>query len=528
VPDNGYIPPTNLIEGVNPLENVEFDEEDIVLAIKKLKPNISSGPDGLPPLLFKQLKYVLARPLALLFTQLLSVGHVPSQWKTAIITPVFKKGTTSCVTNYRPISLTCVASKIMERILAKRIMEHLIENDLLSGIQHGFVKRKSTCTNLLESLNDWTLAVQDGNMVTVAYIDFKKAFDSVSHEKLFARLKQYGIKGVLLSWLKQFFTGRSHKTRVDTALSNIAALLSGVIQGSGIGPTAFIIYLDDLAKLLEAHGIKCKIFADDIKVYLSLIKVNCTIVLQTALDLIGSWASEWQLAISIEKCNVLNIGPPAVNVNYQINGYVLPFVTSCRDLGVLVTNDLCPSLHVTEIARKGHQRANMILRCFVTRDTALLVRTFTTYVRPLLEYNSVTWSPYLKRDIEMIEKVQRRFTKRLKGLATLTYDQRLDHLNLPSLELRRLHIDLAWCYNIVFGLVDTPSEEFFSMCKLPMTRGHAYKLYKPGCINSVRKNFFANRIVNVWNSLPMSTEFGSINAFKRSLFGVDLSQFLKQ
>jgi len=119
----------------------------------------------------------------------------------------------------------------------------------------------------------------------------------------------------------------------------------------------------------------------------------------------------------------------------------------------------------------------LIYRSFVSRDINLLVRAFITYVRPILEYNSVTWSPYYKGDIECIEKVQRRFTRWLPGFKSLTYNQRLKRLNLPSLELRRLHADLVMCYKIVFGLVKLSFTDFFAFRPVTVTRGHQYKLY---------------------------------------------------
>ena len=135
------------------------------------------------------------------------------------------------------------------------------------------------------------------------------------------------------------------------------------------------------------------------------------------------------------------------------------------------------SEHINIIVAKAHQRANAILRCFVSRDTNLLVRAFNVYVRPLVEYNSVTWSPYLKQDIEAIERVQRCFTKRLPGLNKHSYCERLAKLNLPSLALRRLQNDLVWCYKILFGYVDMRADDFFEI-RLSNTRGHNYKLYK--------------------------------------------------
>jgi len=161
---------------------------------------------------------------------------VPDVWKVAVITPVHKKGPTTDCSNYRPISITCVTSKLLERIIANQIKNHLISNNLLHTAQHGFLTGLSTCTNLLESLNDWTHYLQDKHGVVIAYVDFSKAFDVVSHSKLFVRLESYGIGGTLLTWLRNFFTGRTHCTKVGGSLSDLVTLLSGVIQGSVLGP----------------------------------------------------------------------------------------------------------------------------------------------------------------------------------------------------------------------------------------------------------------------------------------------------
>jgi len=198
---------------------------------------------------------------------------------------------------------------------------------------------------------------------------------------------------------------------------------------------------------------------------------------------------------------------------------------SCRDLDIIVTNELSPSEHVNNITVKAHQRANAILRCFASRDNKLLVRAFTTYVRPLLEYNSVVWSPYLKQDIERLENVQRRFTKRLVGLKHVEYAERLQRLNLHSLELRRLRSDLIWCYKIVFGLVRLNFGDFLKFCPVSTTRGHPYKLYTSHC-TSIRSRFFAHRVIKAWNSLPQSTNFSSLAAFKRSILQTDHSKHL--
>jgi len=168
----------------------------------------------------------------------------------------------------------------------------------------------------------------------------------------------------------------------------------------------------------------------NVKLYVKIVNNIDHMVLQEALSALAAlaaWADEWQLSVSIDKCGVLCVGKGVCSApqQFKLHDSFLPIVSSYRDLGITITSDLAPSTHINNIAKKSHQRANMIIRCFVSRNTDLLVRALTTYVRPLLEYNSVVWSHYLKRDIELIENVQRRFTKRLKGLSALSYDDRL-------------------------------------------------------------------------------------------------------
>ena len=247
-------------------------------------------------------------------------------------------------------------------------------------------------------------------------------------------------------WIKRFFTGRKHQTKVGNLLSDVENLISGIVQVSGIGQLMFLVFINELIEILEMSKIKVKLFADDVKLYARIINCidNCT--LQSALDALVEWANSWQLVISIDKCCVMNIGRVNFACQFNVAGKILPIVPSCRDLGVVISQNLSPSAHITAMVVKAHQRANLIHRCFVSRDVGLLVRAFLVYVRPLVEYNSVIWSPWLIKDIDCIEQVQRRFTKRLPGFKDLSYEDRLDRLKLPSLELLYLHADLIMCY----------------------------------------------------------------------------------
>jgi len=211
---------------------------------------------------------------------------------------------------------------------------------------------------------------------------------------------------------------------------------------------------------LNHYGVKVKLFADDVKLYVKVINDVAVDDLQRALAALVQWAEDWQLALSVDKCCMLCIGKDVVN-RFSICDVPLPVVTFTRDLGITATQNLSFSQHITGIVTKAHHRANMIHRCFVSRNINLLVRAFTVYVRPLLEYNCEIWSPHLKQDINAIEQVQRRFTKRLQGFRDLPYTKRLRLLNLQLLEVRRLHFDLILCYKIVFGLMSINVADFF-------------------------------------------------------------------
>ena len=225
----------------------------------------------------------------MLFDQLVSVGCVPQEWLNATTVPVFKKGAAGKLCNYRPISLTCVLSKIMETVLSNKIYAHLQQNNILHRSQHGFCKNHSTTTNLLACFNDWTLTIKEQHVIV--YIDFSKAFDVVSHPKLFARLYSYGIRGTVLTWLKISSVLACTRLRLELLCLILPLLCSGVVQGSGIGPLMFLAYINELIYLLERHNIKVKMFADDVKMYVKIINDVDIAHLQLALSSLVEWAN---------------------------------------------------------------------------------------------------------------------------------------------------------------------------------------------------------------------------------------------
>ena len=264
----------------------------------------------------------------------------------------------------------------MERVMVNEILLFLCNNNLISRHQHGFLKKLSTCTNLLETVNDWTVMLERGSKVAVAYIDFTRAFDSVCHSKLLHKLKSYGISGGLLEFIEFYLSNRLHCTRVGTQLSSSAAIKSGVIQGSCIGPILFVLFINDIVDKLNSNTY-CKLFADDVKLYAS---INIGISsLQDSLNALYSWALEWQLDISILKCYIiiLNRNNRSIfdyNIRFTLGDAILPYKSVVRDLGVFVDSQLNFNNHIAIITSKAHQRASLIFRCFVSKDPNLLIK----------------------------------------------------------------------------------------------------------------------------------------------------------
>jgi ribonuclease P/MRP protein subunit RPP40 len=197
-------------------------------------------------------------------------------------------------------------------------------------------------------------------------------------------------------------------------------VVSGVPQGSGLGPILSLIYINDVDSACKGSSI-LQLSADDAKLYSRVSVDDCTNFLQLSLDSLSAWADQWQLAIKINKCSVLHIALKThhSSSNYLINGTQIPVHNSCVDLGVITNDDLSFRDHINIIVSKAQQRTGVLLRGFVSRRLDIMRTAFVAYVRPLLEYNSVVWNPSQKQFIDLIENVQHSFTKRIPSLSPL-------------------------------------------------------------------------------------------------------------
>ena len=507
------------------LSDITITSDLVLKYLTTIDTNKSQGPDGINSKVLRRAANSLCIPITLLFQKSIESGTVPSAWLDANVTPLFKKGSRLEASNYRPISLTSVLVKILEKIIKSELMKHLSNNKLISNKQHGFVHKKACVTNLLETMDFLTANIEDNRPVDLILLDFAKAFDKVPHNRLAHKLEKYGITGNLLNWIKSFLTNRRQRVVLGNVFSEWAPVTSSVPQGSVLGPTLFIIYINDLTDSISGETI---LYADDTKILSPITSTKDRDALQLDLNNVINWTNLWLMRLNIEKCKVMHFGKHNQQYTYTLNDYVtdLPVpikkTEAERDLGIQLTSDLKFSRQCSAAASKANYQLGLLKRTFISRDKFLWKKLYLTYIRPHVEFAVQAWSPFYEKDINMLEKVQRRATKISPYLKHASYEDRCKILNITSLKRRRIRGDLIQKFKLYHVLDE------ISWYREPTARPQrASRLGVNRCLfvreitkKKVRFHFFNNRVPQYWNLLPDDLiNSVSINSFKAGLDG---------
>ena len=502
------------------LTDIHVTEEDIKKALSSLNISKSPGPDQIHPRILKELANEISYPLLKIFKKSMTEGKLPSSWKLAEVRPIFKKGDKSAPGNYRPVSLTSVLCKIFEGFVRDALYKHLSNNNLLSKDQFGFCSGRSCTSQLLVTLQHWFECLDEDIPVDAAYLDFQKAFDSVPHKRLLLKLRGYGIQGNVLNWVADFLRDREQYVSINGKTSSKLPVTSGVPQGSVLGPTLFIYFINDLPDIITK--VDTKIFADDTKVYTKIETENDHKILQDSIQDMFKWTEKWLIKFNSNKCKMLHLGNNNPHHDYVIgnnNSEIMETVCE-KDLGVYVDGLLNFNEHISETIKKGRRMSGLIMRTMSYKSKEIMVPLFKTLIRPIIEYANATWSPYIRKNIDSLESIQRNFTKYINGMYNLSYQQRLVALNLHSLEYRRIRGDMIETFKITHNFYDPRTTgtllKYVSVDN--QTRGHKYKLTKSRTNTKQYKHFFTNRIINLWNSLPNKVvEAKTMNTFKNRI-----------
>ena len=513
IEDPGVVPtlPGNF-EGAT-LEDVDVSPQVVEAKLAALRPTSSPGPDAIHPRVLRESTCVLAGPMSALFRKSIDEMKLPTEWKTGEVIPIYKKGDRRCPASYRPVSLTAIPSKVLESIVRDHLLEHFSSTGLLHEAQHGFLPRRSCSSQLMEAIEDWSAAVEDGDPVDIAYLDFSKAFDSVPHQRLLGKLRAYGVRGKLLGWIEAFLVGRKQRVVIQGSKSAWAPVTSGIPQGSVLGPTLFTIFVNDMPSQVTNS---IKLFADDTKLYCRVPDDGAG--LQADIDALVRWSEKWLLPFNASKCKVMHIGSNNPEHAYTLNGAPVEAVAEERDLGVVIDRQLKFHRQTAAAISKASQMLAVVRRSFANIDETTLPLLYKTMVRPFLEFGNKIWGPFGKTDQRQLERVQRPATRMVMSIRHRPYQERLRLLELPSLYYRRRRGDMVTVYKLFHGGMDVSPEDFFKRNESELTRGHGWKLYKSRARTLTRRNAFSTRIVNDWNSLSSSVVSAeTLNSFKNRL-----------
>ena len=485
------------------IHDIQFSEKDIENAIKLIPTNAAAGPDKFPATVLKNCKESLSKPLYLIWRKSLDTGQIPSKYLEQTIIPIFKKGTKADPANYRPVSLTSHIIKLFERILRIKLVHHIESQKLISPNQHGFCSGKSCMTQLLNHLEGLLEILETNSNADVLYLDFAKAFDKVDHIILLKKLKSFGIEGKIHFWLKNFLSNRQQFVLVNGKKSRGENVLSGVPQGTVLGPLFFIIYINDINDVISHSRIK--IFADDSKLIKSVNNLEDKNHMKEDIKSVMNWAKNNKMELNKSKFQLLQHGNKNdLKTSYKIDQQVeIQKSNTVKDLGVNISENLSFDEHITKITNEAKKFAGWIFRIFKSRRPEVILLLYNTYVRPRLEYCSPLWSPCQKRHLYQIEAIQRTITSRISGTEGLNYWERLKYLKIPSLQRRRERYQIIHIWKIAKSLIPNDlnlqfynTSRYGQKCKIPKYN------YRQKHLSTLKFNSFFSRGPALFNILP--------------------------
>ena len=494
-----------------PAPTLQIGSEGIFKLLKNLSPHKAPGPDGIHPFVLQKCAQEITPVLTKIFTQSISTGTLPSAWTKANVAAIYKKGSRTDPANYRPVSLTSVCCKIIEHVIFSHVMRHLDHHKALSDAQHGFRARRSCETQLLTTIHKIWQANENIHQVDAIILDFAKAFDTVPHRRLLHKLHHFGIEGSLHQWISSFLVGRQQSVNIQGASSKPVDVMSGVPQGTVLGPLLFLMYINDLPDGLAS---KVCLFADDCVVYRPITSPSDCDILQKDLKNLEKWEEKWMMSFKPDKCNILRFSRKTTKIefSYKLSGHYLQAVSSHKYLGVSLSGDMKWNTHIDKVVAKANGMLGFVRRNLSNAPRNVKIQAYKSLVRPHIEYCSSVWDPHTKHNIKKVEAVQRRAARfimndygRKSSVTAMLKD-----IQLPSLQERRLNQRLVMMHKIIHNNVDLHLDDHLEFntrdSAASSTRHHnPLSLKIPSSkTNCHQKSFFPNTARD-WNKLPYST-----------------------
>ena len=406
---NNHLPDTRK-RAKQPIPALRITVDGVKKLLLGINTSKAQGPDQIANIMLKTCAPQLAPAMATIFQASIDTGKLPDDWLNANIAPVNKKGDVHLPENYRPVSLTCVSCKLLEHIICKNTYSTK-RNKILTTLNHGFRSGYSCETQLVATVHDLLGKFDVGAQIDMVILDFSKAFDTVPHQKLLHKMRQYGVDGNINAWLCDFLTNRKMRVVIDGEESEAVPVDSGVPQGTVLGPLLFLCHINDLPDSVKST---IRLFADDCLLYQQIKSREDHISLQYYLQNLETWAKTWGMRSNAKKCYIMSINNKSTHF-YQLDGHILQQVPENPYLGVTISEDLKWSLHISKITKKANSTLGFLKRNLKHCPLNCRLTAYISLIRSTLEYSSVIWDPFLQKDIDKLEKVQRQAARFISG-----------------------------------------------------------------------------------------------------------------
>ena len=343
------------------MKELHVSVQGVTKLLRKVNPNIASGPDSIPARILKELADETTPLLTIIFNKRLEQGEVPTDWRKTNVTAIYKKGDKFEPNNYQPVSLTSLCCKLQEHIIVSNVLSHLEEHSVLTDCQHGFRARRSCKTQLIGLYHDLAQSLDKKKQTDLAILDFSKTFDRVPHQRLLKKLMHNDIQGNTQKWIESFLSGHTQQVVIEGESSYSASVVSGVPQGKSLGPLLYLIFINDLPQLIQS---KVRLFADDCIVYREINnKTDCE-TLQDDLHALERWESIWAMEFHPAKCSVMRVATSndPIMLSYKLKGHQLQAETTSKYLGVDLLSNLDWKPHIDRIVKKSNSMLGFLRR----------------------------------------------------------------------------------------------------------------------------------------------------------------------
>lgn len=507
------------------LHTIHFRPASVKRLLSRLDTSKATGPDGVPGRVVKECSAELCLPVTQLFQLISTTGVQPPAWKCAQVVPIHKRNSKSNVKNYRPVSLLPILSKIFESVVNNQLVNYLEKHQLLSSNQYGFRRGLGTSDLLTVLHNQWVNIVGRGGSVRALAVDIAGAFDRVSHPGLICKLRHYGIQGGLLTWFKSYLRDRKLCAVVDGQTSSQFPLAAGVPQGSILGPTLFLLYINDLEDHLP-QGVDLAVYADDTTLYVGMSGLEdmgpANDILQLAVNAVFTWGQNWRITFEPSKSQSLVLTTKRSPLNLpaiSFGGTDIPEVQQLHLLGIRFDTKLSFRAHLRQVAARGNQRLSFLRRAARVLNASGRAVVYKGFVRPVLEYGPLVWMGAAESHLNQLDRVQHR-ALRIIGTGTV----------LPSLRIRRAVAGLSYLYKLqclskpqrLKDIVPPQASIILNTrTRSQMVRRHPYQLDANLPVSSpdLLRRSFPYGLLAAWNSLPdyilnVPPERKKLHAFK--------------